>query len=68
MYKPKLSKLAKGTVTLGAVKKTIDMPTMNEEIAIDGGYLYVNFESAAFSTAVKRMDRICAFTVKSILK
>ena len=68
VYKPKLSKLAKGTVTLGAVKKTIDMPTMNEEIAIDGSYLYVNFESAAFSTAVKRMDRICAFTVKSILK
>lgn len=68
VYKPKLSKMAQGTITMGAVKKTIDMPTMNEEIAIDGSYLYVNFESAAFTTAVKRMDRVCAFKVKSILK
>ena len=42
------------------------MPTMNEEIAISGNYLYVSFESAAFSTAVKRMDRVCAFKTKSI--
>ena len=34
---------------LGKCKKTVDMPTMNEEIAINGSYLYVNFESVSFS-------------------
>lgn len=68
VYRPKLSKLAEGTITLGTVKKTVEMPTMNEEVAIAGKYLYVNFESAAFSTAVKRMDRVCAFKVNSIVK
>ena len=66
IYKPDLKKLSDGIVTLGEVKKTVDMPSMNEEIAISGNYLYVNFESAAFSTAVKRMDRVCALKVSSI--
>lgn len=66
VYKPNLSKLSSGTIAIGALKKTIEMPTMNEEIAINGNYLYVSFESAAFSTAVKRMDRVCAFKTTSI--
>ena len=66
IYQPDLAKLSKGTITLGAVKKTVDMPTMNEEIAICGSYLYVNFESAAFSTAVERMDRVCALKTSAI--
>ena len=66
VYKPDLSKMSDGTITLGTLQKTWDMPTMNEEIAISGNYLYVSFESAAFSTAVKRMDRVCAFKTKSI--
>ena len=48
---------------LANVKKTVDMPTMNEEIAIKGSYLYVNFESVSFSNATKRMDRVCAFKI-----
>ena len=59
VYKPDLSKLSDGAITLGKLLKTWDMPTMNEEIAVSGNYLYVSFESAAFSTAVKRMDRVC---------
>lgn len=66
VYKPDLSKLSDGAITLGKLLKTWDMPTMNEEIAVSGNYLYVSFESAAFSTAVKRMDRVCAFKTKSI--
>ncbi len=66
VYKPDLSKLSDGVITIGALQKTVEMPTMNEEIAISGNYLYVSFESAAFSTAVKRMDRVCAFKTKSI--
>lgn len=66
VYKPDLSKISDGTITLGPLQKTWEMPTMNEEIAISGNYLYVSFESAAFSTAVKRMDRVCAFKTKSI--
>lgn len=67
IYKPDLAKLSKGTIALGGLKKTVEMPTMNEEIAISGKYLYVNFESAAFSTAVKRMDRVCALKASSIV-
>ncbi|RKI43187.1 hypothetical protein D7V86_01150 [bacterium D16-51] len=67
IYKPNLKKLSDGIITLGKVKKTVDMPSMNEEIAVSGKYLYVNFESAAFSTAVKRMDRVCALKVSSIV-
>lgn len=67
VYQPNISKLSKGTITLGAVKKTVEMPTMNEEIAISGNYLYVNFESAAFSTAVQRMDRVCALKTSTIV-
>jgi len=66
IYRPDLAKLSKGTITLGAVKKTVDMPTMNEEIAICGSYLYVNFESVAFSAAVERMDRVCALKTSTI--
>lgn len=66
IYQPDLAKLSSGTIKLGAVKKTVDMPTMNEEIAICGSYLYVNFESVAFSTAVERMDRVCALKTSTI--
>lgn len=60
IYKPKIK--AK-SISLGKCKKTVDMPTMNEEIAINGSYLYVNFESVSFSNAIKRMDRVCAFKI-----
>lgn len=66
VYKPNVSNVSNGKIALGKVKNTVDMPTMNEEIAISGKYLYVNYESGAFSTAVKRMDRICAFKVTAV--
>lgn len=68
VYKPNIAKVAKGTIKLGKCKKTVDMPTMNEEIAINGSYLYVNFESVSFSAATKRMDRVCAFKTTKLLK
>lgn len=67
VYKPNLSKLEEGVITLGKIKKSITMPTMNEELAISGKYLYVNFESAAFSTAIQRMDRVCAFKLEDMI-
>lgn len=68
VYKPNVKKASKGIIKLGRVRKHVDMPTMNEEIAISGSYLYVNYESGAFSTAVNRMDRICAFKVSAVIK
>lgn len=67
VYKPDFSKLDEGEITLGKIKKSIAMPTMNEELAISGKYLYVNFESAAFSTAIQRMDRVCAFKLEDMI-
>lgn len=68
VYKPNVKKASKGIIKLGRLRKHVDMPTMNEEIAVSGSYLYVNYESGAFSTAVNRMDRICAFKVSAIIK
>lgn len=68
VYKPNVKKASKGIIKLGRVRKHVDMPTMNEEIAVSGSYLYVNYESGAFSTAVNRMDRICAFKVSAVIK
>ena len=66
-YKPDLSELSSGTILLGQRKKSVQMPTMNEEVAIDGKYLYVNFESGAFKAAVNPVDRICAFKTSVIV-
>lgn len=68
VYKPNLKKASKGIITLGKVRNQIDMPTMNEELAISGNLLYVNFESVAFPSAVNRMDRICALPVSFMTK
>lgn len=68
VYKPNLKKASAGKITLGKRNKVIDMPSMNEEIAVSGKYLYVNFESAQFTSATKRVDRICAFKVAAVTK
>lgn len=77
VYKPNVKKASKGIIKLGRIRKHVDMPTMNEEIAISGSYLYVNYESGAFTgkgpgdakrKAVNRMDRICAFKVSAVIK
>lgn len=68
VYKPDVSDASSGEITLGKVKKSIDMPTMNEEIAVSGSFLYVNFESVSFVSAVNRVDRVCAFPLGYVTK
>jgi hypothetical protein len=67
VYNPDISNTDKVTL-LGERINKVYMPSMNEEIDIDGYYLYVNFESAAFSRASYKMDRISAFKLSVITK
>lgn len=67
IYQPDLSQEGSGSIDLGSSVKFEYVPSMNEGIAIDGKYLYVLFESAAFENASYRMDRICAFDLKKVL-
>lgn len=64
VYKPKITSKS---IKLGKCKKTVDMPSMNEEIAINGSYLYVGYESVALKKAVNRMDRVCAFKLSKLI-
>ena len=65
-YKPTWS--GKTIKALGKCKNVCQQPTMNEGIAVNGSYLYVAYESPAFSTATYAMDRICAFPLKAVKK
>lgn len=67
IYQPDLSQEGSGNIDLGSCVKFEYVPSMNEGIAINGNYLYVLFESAAFENASYRMDRICAFDLKKVL-
>lgn len=69
VYQPDLSQEGSGSIDLGSCVKFEYVPSMNEGIAINGGYLYVLFESAAtsFENASYRMDRICAFDLKAMI-
>lgn len=68
VYRPAFSKAVDGVIPLGDVGNIVSMPSMNEDIAISGSYLYVNFESGAFAKSSYKMDRICAFKLTSITK
>jgi len=68
VYKPDFSNESKAYIQLGKCANTVIMPSMNEEIALDGSYLYVNFESGAFDRASYKMDRISSFKLSSITK
>jgi fibronectin type 3 domain-containing protein len=69
LYLPDFSAISDdGIIPLGESLKTMEMPSMNEDIAIDGDYLYVNFESGAFANASYQMDRISAFKLSTITK
>lgn len=68
VYKPNVSNASSGTIKLGKVRKTVDMPTMNEEVAVSGSFVYVNFESVFFASAVNRMDRVCAMPLSYMTK
>lgn len=66
VYEPDMSTEGSGTIDLGDSINTLEMPSMNEGIAIDNSDLYVIYESASFSEASYRMDRVCAFSLSSI--
>lgn len=68
VYKPAFSKGINGILPLGKRINSVDMPSMNEGIAVNGSYLYVNFESSIFARASYKMDRICAFKLTSVTK
>ncbi len=67
VYLPEFSEEDSGSMDLGSYLKYEYVPSMNEGIAIDGDYLYVLFESAAFLDASYKVDRISAFQVKKLL-
>ena len=67
IYSPKNT--GKSNMQLGKRIKTVIMPALNEEIAVSGNYLYVNFESAIpNSKALNHMDRVLAIKLSAILK
>jgi fibronectin type 3 domain-containing protein len=68
VYKPNLKKAASGVISLGKTRRVITMPTMNEEIAVSGSYVYTVFESVSFSKATMRMDRVCALPLSFVTK
>jgi len=68
VYKPAFITDVNGVISLGKLINSVMMPSMNEDIAIDGSYLYVNFESGAFDKASYIMDRICAFKLINIVR
>ncbi|MDF2484469.1 MAG: hypothetical protein K0R46_637 [Herbinix sp.] len=67
VYLPEISEEDTGSMDLGECIKYEYVPSMNEGIAIDGKYLYVLYESAAFQNASYKVDRISAFELKKIL-
>lgn len=68
LYQPDFENTEDGKISLGDLINTVEMPSMNEGIAIDGSYLYVSYESVAFEDASYQMDRICAFSLSSLTK
>ncbi|HWT74774.1 MAG TPA: bacterial Ig-like domain-containing protein [Mobilitalea sp.] len=68
VYKPDYTNAVGGVIQLGNLVNSVSMPSMNEDIAIDGSYLYVNYESAAFDTSTYKMDRVCAFKLVDVVK
>lgn len=68
LYQPDFENVTDGIIELGELINTVEMPSMNEGIAINGSYLYVTYETAAFKDSAYKMDRICAFKLSSLLK
>lgn len=60
IYKPTWNLSAK-SIKKNKKKKTVQMPPMNEGIAINGAYSYIVFESPAFSDCLAPVDRVAAF-------
>lgn len=66
IYKPTW-KLSAKSIKKNKKKKTVQMPPMNEGIAINGSYSYIVFESPAFADCLAPVDRVVAFKTKKLL-
>ena len=66
IYKPTLNYAT--IMYLGKIKNKLQLPPMNEGIAISGDYTYVIYESPAFSECQAPVDRVTAFNTKKIIK
>lgn len=64
-YKPTWN-LQQNVIKKNKKKKTVQMPPMNEGIAIWGSKTYVIYESAAFSECQAPIDRVTAFKTSKI--
>ena len=65
VYKPTWN-LSKKTIKKNKRKKIVQLPPMNEGIAVSGSYTYIIFESAAFSECKAPVDRVMAFKTSKI--
>ena len=64
-YKPTWN-LKKKSIKKNSCKKTVQLPPMNEGIAISGSYTYIIYESIAFSECQAPLDRVTAFKTSKI--
>lgn len=64
-YKPTWN-LQQNVIKKNKKKKTVQMPPMNEGIAVLGSKTYVIYESAAFSECQAPIDRVTAFKTSKI--
>lgn len=64
-YKPSWN-FSSAVIKKNKKKKTVKMPPMNEGIAISGSYLYVVYESPAFSECKAPVDRVTAFKLSKV--
>jgi fibronectin type 3 domain-containing protein len=67
VYQPDLAYEDSGIIPIGKLLNYVYTPSMNENIALSGEYLYVNFESGAFENASYKMDRVCALNLSAII-
>jgi hypothetical protein len=67
VYQPDFTMEGSGKIPLGTCLNYVYTPSMNEDIALNGDYLYVNFESGAFENASYKMDRVCALKLDAII-
>ena len=66
VYKPDID--VNSTISKGSAVATLQLPPMNEGIISGSAYVYVLFESPAFSACQAPMDRVMAFKVNKLYK
>ena len=66
VYKPDID--VNSTMTMGDMKASLQLPPMNEGIVVGKSYVYVLFESPAFSACQAPVDRVMAFNISKLYK